>query len=56
MTVLEAKNLPRIHPVLRVERLLDEAHQADRERARLLEAKSEKTHDGNRRERPKDEG
>jgi Domain of unknown function (DUF4169) len=28
---------------------------ADRERERLLEAKAEKTHDGNRRERPKDE-
>ena len=29
---------------------------ADRERARLLEAKAEKTHEGNRRERPnKDE-
>ena len=29
---------------------------ADRERDRLLEAKAEKTHDGNRRERPTDEG
>ena len=28
---------------------------ADRERDRLLEAKTEKLHDGNRRERPKDE-
>jgi hypothetical protein len=28
---------------------------ADRERDRLIEAKAEKTHDGNRRERPKDE-
>ena len=28
---------------------------ADRERERLQEAKAEKTHDGNRRERPKDE-
>ena len=28
---------------------------ADRERARLMDAKAEKTHDGNRRERPKEE-
>ena len=28
---------------------------ADRERERLLEAKAEKTHDGNRREKPKEE-
>jgi hypothetical protein len=28
---------------------------SDRERDRLLEAKAEKIHDGNRRERPKDE-
>lgn len=28
---------------------------ADRERDRLAETKAEKTHDGNRRERPKDE-
>jgi hypothetical protein len=28
---------------------------ADRERDRLVEAKAEKLHDGNRRERPKDE-
>ena len=28
---------------------------ADRERARRLETKAEKLHDGNRRERPKDE-
>ena len=28
---------------------------ADRERDRLLEAKAEKVHEGNRRERPKDE-
>jgi len=28
---------------------------ADRERDRLIEAKAEKTHDGNRRERPKDQ-
>ena len=27
---------------------------SDRQRERLLEAKAEKTHDGNRRERPKD--
>jgi hypothetical protein len=28
---------------------------ADRERARLMDAKAEKTHEGNRRERPKEE-
>jgi hypothetical protein len=28
---------------------------ADRERARLMDAKAEKAHDGNRRERPKEE-
>ena len=29
---------------------------ADRERDRLMEAKAEKIHDGNRREPPKDDG
>ena len=28
---------------------------SDRERQRLLDAKAEKTHDGNRREKPKDD-